>query len=73
MSMKMLTVYIPEKYLETLDLLVHEKLFPNRSEAIRTAIRDLIQKEILFKKISEKRRRSSMKEFLEEDTLNSVD
>ncbi len=45
----MLTVYIPESYIETLDLLVVEDRFPNRSEAIRTAIRDLIKNEILLK------------------------
>jgi len=71
--MKMLTVYIPEKYLETLDLLVYEKLFPNRSEAIRTAIRDLIQKEILFKEISKKRRDSLEKNLAKETASNSVD
>ena len=60
--MKMLTLYIPEAYLETLDLLVSETLFPNLSEAIRIAIRDLIQKEILFKEISKKRRISSSNE-----------
>jgi len=69
----MLTVYIPEKYLETLDLLVYEKLFPNRSEAIRTAIRDLIQKEILFKEISKKRSNSFEKQVSREDDGNSVD
>jgi Arc/MetJ-type ribon-helix-helix transcriptional regulator len=69
----MLTVYIPEKYLETLDLLVYEKLFPNRSEAIRTAIRDLIQKEILFKEISKKRRDSLEKNLAKETASNSVD
>ena len=71
--MKMLTVYIPEKYLETLDLLVYEKLFPNRSEAIRTAIRDLIQKEILFKEISKKRSTSFEKQVSRENDGNTVD
>ncbi|MHA1521451.1 MAG: ribbon-helix-helix domain-containing protein [Promethearchaeota archaeon] len=55
--MKMLTVFIPEKYIESLDLLVVEDFFPNRSEAIRTAIRDLIQKEINFKEALEKRKK----------------
>lgn len=49
LKMKMLTVFIPEKYIESLDLLVVEELFPNRSEAIRSAIRDLIHKELLLK------------------------
>ena len=48
--MKMLTVYIPESYIEGLDLLVIEERFPNRSEAIRTAIRDLIRIELMLKK-----------------------
>ena len=69
--MKMLTVYIPEKYLETLDLLVSEDLFPNRSEAVRIAIRDMIQKEILFKEISQKRRSSSKKEPSKKNGSNS--
>ena len=54
--MKMLTVYIPESYIEGLDLLVIEERFPNRSEAIRTAIRDLIRNEILLKNETEKRK-----------------
>ena len=52
----MLTVYIPESYIETLDLLVLEERFPNRSEAIRTAIRDLIKEEILLKEKTKKRK-----------------
>ena len=52
--MKMLTVYIPESYIEGLDLLVIEERFPNRSEAIRTAIRDLLRNEIVLKKETEK-------------------
>ncbi|MCF2141711.1 MAG: ribbon-helix-helix domain-containing protein [Candidatus Lokiarchaeota archaeon] len=47
--MKMLTVFVPEKYIESLDLLVVEEFFPNRSEAIRTAIRDLIRNELILK------------------------
>ena len=54
--MKLLTVYIPESYIETLDLLVGEEIFPNRSEAIRVAIRDLIRNEMILKKETEKRR-----------------
>ncbi len=54
--MKMLTVFIPEEYIESLDLLVIENFFPNRSEAIRIAIRDLIHNENLFKDNLEKRK-----------------
>lgn len=45
----MLSVFIPESYIESLDILVSDELFPNRSEAIRTAIRDLIRNELILK------------------------
>lgn len=44
--MKMITLYLPEPYLEALDQLVNEKFYPNRAEAIRVAIRDLINTEV---------------------------
>lgn len=49
--MKMLTVFIPESYIEFLDLLVVNERFPSRSEAIRSAIRDLVKQEFLFTKV----------------------
>ncbi|MHA1721179.1 MAG: ribbon-helix-helix domain-containing protein [Promethearchaeota archaeon] len=52
----MLTVFIPESYIETLDILVSEEIFPNRSEAIRVAIRDLIRNELLLKDVITKRK-----------------
>ena len=33
----MITLFLPEKYLEMLDTLVAENLYPNRSEALRIA------------------------------------
>ncbi len=45
--MKLLSVHFPQKLIEDLDLLVLYKIFPNRSEAIRSAVRDLIKTEIL--------------------------
>jgi Arc/MetJ-type ribon-helix-helix transcriptional regulator len=59
--MKMLTVFIPEEYCEALDMLVIDERFPNRSEAIRSAIRDLVQNELKLKEIMEKRRSSLKK------------
>ena len=47
--MRILSVFIPESYIESLDILVAEEIFPNRSEAIRSAIRDLIRNELLLK------------------------
>ncbi len=35
--MKMITLFLPEKYLEMLDTLVATNLYPNRSEALRMA------------------------------------
>ncbi len=52
----MLSVFIPESYIESLDILVAEEIFPNRSEAIRSAIRDLIRNEILLKDTIAKRK-----------------
>ncbi len=43
--MVLISVHIPRQMLEELDRLVQEGRFPNRSEAIRTAIRDLLLRE----------------------------
>jgi antitoxin ParD1/3/4 len=45
-AMKLITLYLPEPYIKMLDQLVNEKYYPNRAEAIRVAIRDLINGEI---------------------------
>ncbi|MGD8545654.1 MAG: ribbon-helix-helix domain-containing protein [Candidatus Bathyarchaeota archaeon] len=42
----MITLYLPEPYIEALNQLVDEKFYPNRAEAIRVAIRDLINAEV---------------------------
>ncbi len=44
--MKLITVHIPEKFLEALDALVAEGRYPNRSEIIRIAIRDFLREEL---------------------------
>ncbi|MCJ7431024.1 CopG family transcriptional regulator [Candidatus Bathyarchaeota archaeon CG07_land_8_20_14_0_80_47_9] len=44
--MKLITLYVPETYLKALDQLVGEKFYPNRAEAIRVAIRDLVNEEV---------------------------
>ena len=48
--MKLISVNLPESYLKVLEILVIEGKFPNRSEAIRVAIRDLIKAEYLIEK-----------------------
>ena len=37
---------VPEQYIEGLEKLVASNLYPNRSEAIRIAIRDLLKREL---------------------------
>jgi len=46
--MKLISVNLPESYLRVLEMLVVQGKFPNRSEAIRVAIRDLIKTEYLI-------------------------
>ena len=46
MRMKLITLYLPEPYIKALDQLVNEKrIYPNRAEAIRIAVRDLLSVE----------------------------
>ena len=47
---KLITLYLPEPYIQALDLLVNERFYPNRAEAIRVAIRDLISIEVWERK-----------------------
>lgn len=43
-SMIVLTIHLPRPWVEALDILVREKkAYPNRSEAIRMAVRDLLK------------------------------
>jgi len=44
--MKLITLYMPEKELSNLNELVKKKHYPHRSEAIRLAVRDLINSEL---------------------------
>lgn len=43
--MKLITLHLPEPYIRALDRLVREKKYPNRAEAIRHAVRDLLKTE----------------------------
>jgi len=45
-ELKLITLYVPETYLKALDQLVDERFYPNRAEAIRVAIHDLINDEL---------------------------
>ena len=43
--MRLVTFHVPESYYEALKQLVREGRYPNVSEAIRAAVRDLLRKE----------------------------
>ena len=43
--MRMITLHLPEPYIQALDQLVKDKYYPNRAEAIRTAVRDMLSVE----------------------------
>ncbi|NHK30732.1 MAG: ribbon-helix-helix protein, CopG family [Asgard group archaeon] len=47
--MRLLTVNVPEGFLEGLEELVRQKRYPNKSEIIRVAIRDLLRDELWSK------------------------
>ncbi len=44
-GVKLITLYLPEPYLKALQDLVDDRYYPNRAEAIRVAIRDLLNAE----------------------------
>ena len=46
--MKPILVWLPEGVIEQLDRLVKTGLYPNRNEAIRMALRDLIHSEAVL-------------------------
>lgn len=48
--MRQITLNVPEPYLEALDSLVRQKMYPNRAEAIRTSIRDLLIEHNVWRK-----------------------
>ncbi len=68
--MKLISVNLPESYLKVLEILVSEAKFPNRSEAIRVAIRDLIKTEYL---IEESIERNISPSLLKSEISNELD
>ena len=44
--MRLIAVHLPDKLLDDIQELVAKGLYPNRSEAIRIAIRDLLKQEL---------------------------
>jgi len=45
-DLKLVTVLLPEAYLEGIDELVRANMYPSRSSAIRASVRDLLKKEL---------------------------
>ncbi len=50
MTMTLITVHIPEKFLKEIEKLVEEGYYPNRSEVIRIALRDFLRQELMMRK-----------------------
>jgi len=48
-KLRLITVKLPELYVEGIDELVKIGRYRNRSEVIRVAIRDLLRKELWFR------------------------
>jgi len=44
--MKLVTLLLPEAYLEGLEELIRAAMYPSRSAAIRAAVRDMLKKEL---------------------------
>jgi Arc/MetJ-type ribon-helix-helix transcriptional regulator len=44
--MKVISVNLPDAYIASLDELVDSGYYPNKSEAIRAAVRDMIKSEL---------------------------
>lgn len=68
--MKLISVNLPESYLKVLEILVAEGKFPNRSEAIRVGIRDLIKTEYL---IEESVKRNINPGIIESEIVNGIE
>ena len=43
---KLITIHLPESYIKDLDELVDDDFYPNRAEAIRLAVRDMLVAEL---------------------------
>jgi len=68
-KIKLISVNLPESYLKVLEILVVEGKFPNRSEAIRVGIRDLIRTEYL---IEESVKRNMSHSLIQSDIENEI-
>lgn len=53
-KMKIVSVQLPQGLINAIDALVKRGVYPNRSEAIRAAIRDLVKRELYSPEVEEK-------------------
>lgn len=51
LNLKLITLNLPEAYIDGIEKLIEEDLYPNRAEVIRMAVRDFIIKETNFKNL----------------------
>ncbi|UCH03975.1 MAG: ribbon-helix-helix protein, CopG family [Candidatus Thorarchaeota archaeon] len=51
--MRLIAVHLPERIISDIQRLVDRGLYPNRSEAIRIAIRDLLKRELWERSVQE--------------------
>ncbi len=52
--MKIITINLPEKYLQAIQILNDMDVYPSRSEAIRIALHDFLTKELnMFKELED--------------------
>jgi antitoxin ParD1/3/4 len=45
-GLRLVTIHLPEAFIEGIEELVKSRIYPNRSEAIRIAVRDLLKNEL---------------------------
>jgi Arc/MetJ-type ribon-helix-helix transcriptional regulator len=62
-TLKNITINLPEQYDEVIQKLIRLKIIPSRSEAIRTALREFLQKEF--------RNLDTMEAFLNDNLLGN--
>ena len=67
--MKLVTVLLPEAYLEGLDELVRANMYPSRSSVIRSSVRDLLKKELWENKREDK---TAYTPFTESESLRAA-
>jgi Arc/MetJ-type ribon-helix-helix transcriptional regulator len=57
--MKRILISLPEKHIELLDNLVNLQFYPNRNEAIRMAVRELLNQHRQFSQTIEAKKRNT--------------